>query len=221
MSTRRVLATSFNQDLHLMGDIIRYLNECNSLLKGIGKGPIVKVVYIGIANEDSIIEKYFFKSMIKIYARHWDVQVLTTLDLLNDEKQKIILDVDLVFVGGGNTINLVKIFQKTGFDQILREAYEKGVIMGGVSAGLLCWFQEGLTDSYNTLSKMSCLEFLPFSCTPHGNQENRHAMFSKYIKEKNMIEGFSVSDGTTVLFENEIYIKSDCSRSPTIFVTPE
>jgi dipeptidase E len=55
---------------------------------------------------------------------------------------------DLIVVGGGNTANMLAIWRVHGFDEILREAYERGVVLAGSSAGMICWFEAGVTDSF-------------------------------------------------------------------------
>lgn len=58
-----------------------------------------------------------------------------------------IMTSDIVYVGGGNTLKMMKIWRKTGFDAILREAYENGIVCAGISAGANCWFEFGHSDS--------------------------------------------------------------------------
>ena len=81
---------------------------------------------------------------------------------------------DVIFINGGNTYVLLEIFKVSGFDEKLREAYENGVILSGISSGLLCWFKEGITDSFGDLEIIpNCLNLLPFSCTPHYNNPGK------------------------------------------------
>lgn len=74
--------------------------------------------------------------------------------------QTYLLDRDIIFVGGGNTRNLLVLWKEWGLDEILHKAYQKGIVLSGISAGSLCWFEEGLTDSYgNELETLVCLGF--------------------------------------------------------------
>jgi len=83
-----------------------------------------------------------------------------------------ILSHDIIFVGGGNTVNLMLLWKAWGVDAILRTAWEHGKIMVGSSAGSLCWFAQGITDSLpEGLTAMSCMGFLPISNCPHYNDE--------------------------------------------------
>lgn len=79
----------------------------------------------------------------------------------------LILKQDIVCVGGGNTKSMLGVWREYGFDAILAEAYAKGIIMCGSSAGSICWFEEGVTDSYDeVLTPLKCLGFLRGSNCP-------------------------------------------------------
>ena len=62
------------------------------------------------------------------------------------KNKEFVLSNDVIYVGGGNTRNLLALWKEWGLDIILREAYENGVVMGGISAGSLCWFEQGVTE---------------------------------------------------------------------------
>jgi peptidase E len=75
---------------------------------------------------------------------------------------------------GGSTANAIAIWRTHGFDAILREAWEAGVVLTGWSAGMICWFQQGVTDSFGPeLAPMECLGFLSGSACPHYDGEER------------------------------------------------
>jgi dipeptidase E len=63
------------------------------------------------------------------------------------EIQKKVEKADIIYVGGGNTLRMMKRWRKTGLDRILMEAYEKGTVLSGLSAGAICWFRYGSSDS--------------------------------------------------------------------------
>ena len=116
-----------------------------------------------------------------------------TIDL-----RKHILDQDIIFVGGGNTKSMLAVWREWGLDVILKEAYDKGVIMSGVSAGAICWFEQGITDSWShDLAIMDCLGFVNGTCCPHYDEEpNRRPFVSRALKNKSIdscisIEGFN------------------------------
>jgi dipeptidase E len=90
------------------------------------------------------------------------------------ELRDLVLAQDLVLVTGGNTANAVAVWRVHGFDEILREAWQQGVVLAGWSAGMICWFEHGVTDSFGPeLAPMECLGFLPGSACPHYDGEAR------------------------------------------------
>ena len=112
--------------------------------------------------------------------------------------RKHILNQDIIFVGGGNTKSMLAVWREWGLDIILKEAYNKGIIMSGVSAGAICWFDKGITDSWShDLAIMDCLGFVNGTCCPHYDEEpNRRPFVKKELVNKNIdscisIEGFN------------------------------
>ena len=85
--------------------------------------------------------------------------------------EELIKNQDISVVGGGNTKSMLAVWKDWGLDLILKEAYERGVIMCGVSAGAICWFEEGVTDSWSEeLKVMDCLGFVKGVCCPHHDE---------------------------------------------------
>jgi peptidase E len=86
-----------------------------------------------------------------------------------------VLAQDAVFVSGGNTANMLAVWRVHGFDEVLREAWERGIVLAGSSAGMICWFEAGVTDSFGPqLDGMrDGLGFLPGSACPHYDGEER------------------------------------------------
>ena len=86
-----------------------------------------------------------------------------------------VLSRDVIFVSGGNTANMLAVWRVHGFDEILREAWEHGIVLAGSSAGMICWFEAGVTDSFGPqLEGMrDGLGFLAGSACPHYDGEER------------------------------------------------
>lgn len=217
--TRRIIATSFSSDRHLLSDVYKFLEYTSKILVAMNKGPNIKICYLGTANDDSWIQQKFFIGCVRVICPMWSVSVLNITDLFEIDKTNIIKNMDIVFVASGNTAKLLNIFKTTKFDKILKEAYDTGVIMSGVSAGLLCWMTEGITDNYVVLTKISCLGFLPFSATPHANNETRKSMFDTQVTNGLMCNGYSVSDGSIIYFQNEEISDTFDIRGKIEFVT--
>jgi peptidase E len=101
-----------------------------------------------------------------------------------EDLRSTVLDKDLIFVGGGNTANMLAIWRLHGVDELLREALEAGVVLSGSSAGGICWFEHGVTDSFGPqLGPMDCLGFLGGSFSPHwDDEEHRRPVYHKLLK---------------------------------------
>lgn len=115
-----------------------------------------------------------------------------------------ILAADAVFVGGGNTLNMIAIFRAQGLDLVLRRAWEKGVVMSGESAGANCWFQTCSTDSRpGRLSVTDGLGFLPGSMVPHFDNRGRKESTLQFVKEGELGDGYAADDGVAFTFEDD------------------
>ena len=87
-----------------------------------------------------------------------------------------LLQQDVIYVGGGNTKSMLALWREWGVDRILRQAWQQGTVLSGVSAGAICWFEQGLTDSIpGKLTPLGCLGFLPGSCSPPLRRRDRTA----------------------------------------------
>ena len=97
----------------------------------------------------------------------------------------VILDQDANFVGGGNTANMLAVWRVHGVDAALREAWERGIVLAGSSAGSICWFDAGVTDSFReVLDGLDCLGFLPGSNCPHyDGEETRRPAYHRLVGE--------------------------------------
>jgi peptidase E len=100
--------------------------------------------------------------------------------------RELVLDQDVIYVSGGNTANALAIWRVHGFDAILREAWQAGVVLTGWSAGMICWFEAGVTDSFGPqLEGMrDGLGFLPGSACPHYDGEaERRPVYQRLVRE--------------------------------------
>ena len=118
--------------------------------------------------------------------------------------QKLINKQDIIFVGGGNTKSMLAVWREWGLDKLLRDAYESGVIMSGVSAGAICWFEKGITDSWeNKLNVMDCLGFVKENCCPHYDEESeRKPSLYKFIKNKEINDCYAIEGGCALHLKN-------------------
>ncbi len=117
------------------------------------------------------------------------------LSLFNPPKhmplEEYILSHDIIYVGGGNTKNLLALWREWKLDEIMRKAWEKGIILSGSSAGSLCWFEQGVTDSLpGRLSVLNGLGFLPGSNCPHYNDESeRRPSYQRFVATQQIKPG--------------------------------
>ena len=103
---------------------------------------------------------------------------------------------DLIYVGGGSVLSLLGVWRAHGIDEVLREAYEAGVVLCGVSAGSLCWFEEGVTAFHGTAQPYEGLGLLPCSNTVHYDAERGRGDEYRRRLLDGMRAGFAAEDGT-------------------------
>ena len=113
---------------------------------------------------------------------------------------------DIIYVGGGNTKSMLAVWREWKLDKLLLKAYEKGVILCGVSAGAICWFEKGITDSWaSNLSIMDCMGLLKGTCCPHYDGEaNRKPSVEKFLNEEVINSCFALDDGSAIHFKDGI-----------------
>lgn len=101
-----------------------------------------------------------------------------------DDLESFILNHDAIYVGGGNTKSMLALWREWKVDIYLKKAWERGIVLGGVSAGALCWFEEGVTDSIpGELTSIKCLGLLSGSFCPHfDSDKKRRPSFHKMIQ---------------------------------------
>lgn len=124
--------------------------------------------------------------------------------------EELIMSMDAIIVGGGNTLNMIAIWKAQGIDTVLRKAYNQGIILAGGSAGSLCWFTGGYSDSRpKQLSIVDGLSFLNFSHCPHYHSEpTRKPLYLKAILDHKMGNGYACDDRAGLLFVNGKMSKS-------------
>jgi len=111
--------------------------------------------------------------------------------------RKLVLSQDAVSVGGGNVANMLAIWRVHGFGEILREAWEQGVVLFGVSAGMLCWFESVVTDSFGPQLEglRDGLGWLSGSACPHYDGEERRRPRYRELVDAGFPEGIAADDG--------------------------
>ena len=108
---------------------------------------------------------------------------------------------DLVYIAGGNTVFMLEIWKKNKLEHIFKDAYEKGTILSGISAGAVCWFDWILSDSVGPGFKpLRGINLISGSCTPHSSNIERINQFESDIKNNKLPQGIAIDDGVAVVF---------------------
>jgi dipeptidase E len=164
--------------------------------------PAPKICFVGTASGDSdIFLRRFYRAFenYRCQPTHLPLFKRTQTDPAD-----ILLNQDVIYVGGGNTANMLAIWRVHGVDRAMRRAYEKGIILCGVSAGMICWFQSSVTDSFGPLRQLNDgLGLLKGSACPHYDGESmRRPTFHRLIRTKKLPPGVAADDGAAIHFIN-------------------
>jgi dipeptidase E len=119
--------------------------------------------------------------------------------------ESFVLRQDVIYVGGGSTANLLAVWRVHGLDGILRRAWEEGVLLCGVSAGMNCWFESSVTDSFGP-SRLSPLHdglgLVAGSACPHyDSAEQRRPVYRELVASGELPDGWAADDGAALVFE--------------------
>lgn len=121
--------------------------------------------------------------------------------------RRYLLDQDVIVVGGGNTANLLSVWRLHGVDVVLREAWERGVVLCGGGAGGMCWFEGGVSSSFGISEPQAVgdgLAVLAGSLCPHYDIEPlRQATFQSLVADGALPDGYAIEDDTALHFEGE------------------
>ncbi|WP_242187066.1 Type 1 glutamine amidotransferase-like domain-containing protein [Sphingomonas sp. CARO-RG-8B-R24-01] len=177
--------------------------------------PDPTICYIGDAGGDWPEDLASFKqdmSSLPFRIVSFDIFKPATLNFLD-----FLMGVDAVFVGGGSTRNLMALWKEWGFDKALVEAWKAGVVMSGASAGALCWYETGLTDSYRpTLSSVGGLGILSGSADVHHEVRPDRA-----VKFREMIADGSLKSPGLALDETVAAVYRGTRLTELVSVTKE
>jgi peptidase E len=175
--------------------------------------PEPKVCFLPTASGDaqSYIDKFYAAfRLLPCVPAHLSLFKPPCADL-----RAFVLAQDAIYVGGGNTRAMLALWREWGLDSILREAWLSGVVMAGLSAGSLCWFEQGVSDAVapGELRPIECLGFLGGSHCPHYDGEpGRRPAYHRLILEGELEAGYAVDDGAALHFIGERLAKIVSSR---------
>ncbi len=162
-----------------------------------------RVLLIPTASGDS--DGYLLTFYRQLAGRDLELSHLALFQRTVDDIDGLIRDQDIVIVSGGNTANLLAIWRLHGVDRALRAAYDAGTVMTGWSAGALCWFEGGTTDSFTP--ELSALKdglgFLKGSVSPHYDSEARRPIVYAREIANGLPAGIALDDGVAAVYEDE------------------
>ena len=158
-----------------------------------------RICFLGTASGDSptYVVKFYDAFRERARPSHLELFGRPRRDL-----RELLLGQEIIYVGGGNTANMLAIWRVHGVDRILREAWERGIVLAGISAGSICWFDAGVTDSFgDELVPLDCLGFLRGSNCPHYDSEpDRRPTYRGLVESGTLPPGFAAEDGVGLHF---------------------
>ena len=172
-------------------------SKLDDLLLELG-GPKVLFVPTAAADDDARVVDFYESFGHRAEASH-----ASFFPWPRDDLREHVLSRDVVYVCGGNTANALAIWRAHSFDRVLREAWEAGVLLAGWSAGMICWFEGGITDSFGPeLAPLhDGLGFLPGSACPHyDGEERRRPVYTELVRH-GVPAGYAADDHVGMLFE--------------------
>jgi peptidase E len=158
-----------------------------------------RLLYVPTASADSD------EGIVGFYERlagRGELAHLKTFPWPPENLRDVILSQDAICVSGGNTANMLAVWGVHGIDALLREAWEEGIVLWGASAGMICWYEHGVTDSFGPqLAAMDCLGWLPGSACPHYDGEERRRPRYRELVDAGLPAGIAADDGVGLHYE--------------------
>lgn len=159
-----------------------------------------KICYVGTASGDPSDNIERFLRIFKKF--NCEPSYLSLFKPPLGNLESFILKKDIIYVGGGNTRNLLLLWKAWGLDRAFKKAWERGIVLSGVSAGSICWFEEGVTDSIpGKLTPLKCLGFLKGSNCPHyDGEKERRPSYHRLLRTGKIKNGYAADDGVAIHF---------------------
>jgi peptidase E len=193
-----------------------YDPRLDAFILGLARSARPRVCFVGTASGDS---PEYVANFYRAFSAHHDC-VPSDLGLFSRtvaDLRGFVLSQDVVWVGGGNTASLLAVWRAHGLDEVLREAWEAGVVLCGVSAGMNCWFEGSTTDSFD-LAELAALPdglgILPGSCCPHYDGEaQRRPLYQRLVAEGVLAPGYAADDAAALVFEGRELAEVVCTAA--------
>jgi dipeptidase E len=163
-----------------------------------------RVLFLPTASGDTTSQINAFKARFGERACEGEVLSLFHLRELTRSLEEIVLDQDIVYVGGGSMRNLLALWHAHGLDRLLERAWERGTVLAGLSAGAMCWFDGGVTRSSGPPEPIHGLGLLPGSLTVHADGEpERLPVWLAAVRNGALPGGWALDDGVGLVFRGD------------------
>jgi dipeptidase E len=181
-----------------------YDPRLNAYVLSLARRKRPRVCFVGTASGDA---PAYVTNFYRAFSGHHDCEPsdLALFERTVADLRAFVLAQDVVYVGGGNTASLLAVWRMHGLDVVLREAWEAGIVLCGVSAGMNCWFEASTTDSFD-LGRLAPLRdglgLLPGSACPHyDGEEQRRPLYRRLVADEDFPPGYAADDAAALVFE--------------------
>lgn len=183
------------------GDVLSPSSRLEELLLELAGKPRPRVAFLPTAAADGGERIALFLDAFR--ERECEPDVVTLFGKPERPAERVAA-ADVVYVNGGNTANALALWRVHGVDRALREVWERGGVLCGWSAGGICWFEDGVTDSFGPRLRGlgDGLGFLAGSFCPHYDGEpERRPTYTRLVAEGGLPPGYAADDDAALLFE--------------------
>jgi peptidase E len=173
-----------------------------------------RICYLGTASGDAVTGTAAFYGAFAgsdVRASHLELFTMPNVDDVRGH----LLGQDVIWVGGGSVANLLAVWRVHGLDEVMRECWESGVVLGGVSAGSICWYAGGPTDSYGHDLRLSppALGFLPYGNGVHyDTEEERRPLLHGLVGKGDLPVSHATDDGVGLVYEGTELVEAVSDR---------
>ena len=159
--------------------------------------PAVCFLPTATGDSDAYVAR-FYEAYSKLDCHPTSVKLFTRTPNL----EAILLSQDVIYVGGGNTKSMLAVWREWDLPALLQRAWEQGIVLAGISAGAICWFDYGITDSWaNELRPLPCLGMLAGTCCPHYDGEvDRRPALHRFVASGDVPSALALDDGVGAHF---------------------
>jgi dipeptidase E len=185
----------------------------DELVLDLAGGPAPKILFLPTAGGDAAAQIAAFYGAFSDRPCRPRVLSLFRLHGTSASVRELVLEQDVIYVGGGSMRNLLAIWRAHGLDEILRAAWERGIVLAGLSAGAMCWFEGGITMSGGPPEVIDGLGFLPGSLSVHADGEPRRLpAFYDAVRAGALPGGWALDDGVGLVLQGDALTRIVSSR---------